>query len=180
MAPGNKRSEEVSILLAAYSSRMEEISRRSTLAWASVSGYLAFSYAAFHEIMDSTDYRSGIWAVSVWPVAMLAYVFAYSQWRQIFRLNQEVHSIEVDVARGHSDIHPPLTRRAIDLRGIIGGIIDSSGLYWIVLLILPASLGVVAAYQMGVSLASAETLAVSLFAAIVTSCLLAYLRMPQA
>jgi hypothetical protein len=75
VTPSEREQKQVDALLASYSAIKDEIGRRSALTWTAVGGYLAFILAAFKEVLDNNDWRMGVWAVSTWPIAYLAYRF---------------------------------------------------------------------------------------------------------
>jgi hypothetical protein len=173
MIPPLPSSEAVAtVLVGAYASRMEEISRRSTLQWASASGYLVFASGAFHEIIEHADGVSGAWAVSLWPVGMLAYLFAYSQWRQICRARTEIECL----GKKYGTLGEPITVRAEVPRSPL---FDKGWLLWIVFLVIPIVLTLLAAYRMGVTLPCIAALSISLVMAGLMGCLLADKMMPQ-
>jgi hypothetical protein len=90
MTSSEQAAKQVEILLASYKATKDEISRRSALSWTSVGGYLLFVLGALKAVLDGSDWKIAVWTVSVWLVAILAYLFYVRELREIFRLSELV------------------------------------------------------------------------------------------
>jgi hypothetical protein len=98
VTPLEREQKQVDALLASYTAAKDEIGRRSALSWTAVGGYIAFILAAFKTVLDDSDWKKAVWAVSTWLIACLAYQFYNRENQEILRLSDIIRdTLEVRV-----------------------------------------------------------------------------------
>jgi hypothetical protein len=121
VTPTEQSAKHVDVLLAAYKATKDEISRRSALTWTAVGAYLVFLFAAFKSVLDGSDWKISLWALSAWPVAILSLVFYLRELREIGRLSgliREQLEPRLREQLGITDLGTPMLIEAEDPRGI--------------------------------------------------------------